>query len=490
MASNVAAHQFRNVKSRRQSVLLWQILLWSLTCTGIFLLIAGVVLNNERLIACSASVIPSLVLAGYQHLTKEREVFAPMNFVFLSVFMGVTLQTVYLCFLDDGGHRFALGWKIDINSLLTSITAISIGMISLTVGYSIVGNTRVFKRARIIGIQDWRSERVKISVYAMFVVSLLSLLYFASAFDIWENFSSQFSVKRRIYSEETGVSSSMQYVRFGALFSQMAFFILLARYIWRKRDGQPRNKLFFLYICGVLGAFLPFIASSRLGLISFLLGACMIHHFGTGGWRIKQLRRAFVIAACVIVAMGSLRFMQSRGLNFQDYRSSTTAANLLSPVMASSNFLAVGKTAMLIDKVPNNYDYTYGSTYALWLIAPIPRSLWPEKPIVRIGGVLGAAVFGSDQRSGIPPGSVGEAYLNFGWVGIPIMMCILGCILKIFYNTFGKYAYSNINHSIVYSSAIVFVAFSGISADFTGLMSNGLQRIIPLLLILKFITRK
>ena len=490
MASNVAAREFHNVNSRRQTVLLWQVSMWVLACAGIFLLIAGIVLGSERLVASSAAVLPSLILASYQHLAREREIFSPMNFVFLSVFLGVTLQTVYLCFIDDGGHRFALGWKIDTNSLLTSIAAISIGMMGLVVGYSLVGNTRVFKRVRKIDTQDWRRGRIRISIFVMFFVSLLSLLYFAAAFNIWENFTSQFSVKRRIYSEETGVSASLQYVRFGALFSQMAFFILLARHIWMKRNGQLQNNPVLMYACGVLGAFLPFIASSRLGLISFLLGACLIHHFGTGGWRIKQLRRAFLIAACVIVVMGSLRFMQSRGLNFQDYRSNTTVASLLAPIMGSSNFLAVGKTAMLIEKVPNSYAHTYGSTYGLWLIAPIPRAFWPEKPIVRIGGVLGAAIFGSDQRSGIPPGSVGEAYLNFGWIGIPIMMGFLGCMLKLFYNTFGRYAYSNINHAIIYSSAIVFVAFSGISADFTAVMSNGLQRIVPLLFILNFITRK
>ena len=188
--------------------------------------------------------------------------------------------------------------------------------------------------------------------------------------------------------------------------------------------------------------------------------------------------------------MGALRFIQSRGLTYQNYRSSASVASVLAPVMASSNFLAVGKTAALIDYVPQNYAHTYGATYGLWLIAPIPRAIWPDKPIVRIGGVLGAAVFGTNQRSGIPPGAVGEAYLNFGWLGIPFVLFILGGLLKVFYNTFGRDAYSNVNSAIIYSSAIVFVAFSGLSADFTGLMSNGLQRVLPLLFILALITRK
>jgi len=245
-----------------------------------------------------------------------------------------------------------------------------------------------------------------------------------------------------------------------------------------------------LPVTGLLGVFLPFVASSRLSLIAFLLGACMIHHFATGGWRLKQLRRAFVLLFCIVLTMGVLRFTQSRGINFSEYRGVTSAAQIFAPLLGSSNFLGVGKTAAIIDKVPYSYDHTYGETYFLWLVAPIPRSLWPNKPVVRIGGVLGEAIFGIVGKSGIPPGAIGEAYLNFGWLGIPLILFAIGVILKVFYNRYGRTAYRNMNGAIVYSSVIVFVAYSAVSADFTAMMSNGLQRFIPLILVLYFITRK
>jgi len=193
MVSNSAVREFHNVSSKRQTVVLWQISVWALTLAGVFFLVAGVVLDSERLVACSTAVIPSLLIAAYQHVVRERELFAPLNFVFLTVIMGVTFQTIYLCFMDDGGHRFALGRIIDINSLMTAVAAISIGIAGLLAGYAIPG--RKFQGSRaVLNSSAWRVDRMRIAVTIMSVISFLSLLYFAAVFDIWENITSQFSV--------------------------------------------------------------------------------------------------------------------------------------------------------------------------------------------------------------------------------------------------------------------------------------------------------
>lgn len=62
----------------------------------------------------------------------------------------------------------------------------------------------------------------------------------------------------------------------------------------------------------------------------------------------------------------------------------------------------------------------------------VPRLLWPDKPIVTsIGSDLYTAATGG-QGSSIAPGLFSEAYWNFGWLGIPLLMVPLGVILTIF----------------------------------------------------------
>jgi hypothetical protein len=61
----------------------------------------------------------------------------------------------------------------------------------------------------------------------------------------------------------------------------------------------------------------------------------------------------------------------------------------------------------------------------------VPRLLWPDKPIIATGADLYTAATGNEGSS-IAPGVFAEAYWNFGWLGIPLLMVPLGVILTIF----------------------------------------------------------
>jgi hypothetical protein len=60
----------------------------------------------------------------------------------------------------------------------------------------------------------------------------------------------------------------------------------------------------------------------------------------------------------------------------------------------------------------------------------IPRFLWPNKPIItQIGVDFNSAATGNDQ-SASSPGLFAEAYWNFGWLGVAILMIPLGAIFS------------------------------------------------------------
>lgn len=69
-------------------------------------------------------------------------------------------------------------------------------------------------------------------------------------------------------------------------------------------------------------------------------------------------------------------------------------------------------------------------SYALTVL--VPRFIWPDKPIITsVGTDLSLAASGN-VGSSISPGLFAEAYWNLGWLGIPILMVPLGCILTVF----------------------------------------------------------
>lgn len=81
--------------------------------------------------------------------------------------------------------------------------------------------------------------------------------------------------------------------------------------------------------------------------------------------------------------------------------------------------------------VPRYVDHLWGATYAKILAWPIPRSIWPDKPLsmgVRYLFEFEGALFETTYSVGSL--LVGEFYWNFGWLGIVAGMLLVGMIVK------------------------------------------------------------
>jgi hypothetical protein len=107
----------------------------------------------------------------------------------------------------------------------------------------------------------------------------------------------------------------------------------------------------------------------------------------------------------------------------------------LAPVLLNRHGPNVAKTAHIIHSVPNPLSLKYGETIYVWLIAPIPRELLPNKPLVSPGPIIGMEVYGT-KFSGVPPGLVAEMYWNFHIVGIVLGCSLFGLFLRFIYELF------------------------------------------------------
>jgi oligosaccharide repeat unit polymerase len=83
--------------------------------------------------------------------------------------------------------------------------------------------------------------------------------------------------------------------------------------------------------------------------------------------------------------------------------------------------------------VPERFPYRYGNTYWVQIVNPIPRFLWPSKPVEDAGLELAkmkGMVQNGDAYLTVSPGLVGEMYWNFGVPGIVIISAFLGYLAK------------------------------------------------------------
>ena len=85
------------------------------------------------------------------------------------------------------------------------------------------------------------------------------------------------------------------------------------------------------------------------------------------------------------------------------------------------------------DNVPARFDYRYGNTYWVQIVNPIPRFLWPSKPIEDAGLELAkmkGMIQDGDAYLTVSPGLIGEMYWNFSIPGIAFISLFLGYLAK------------------------------------------------------------
>lgn len=114
------------------------------------------------------------------------------------------------------------------------------------------------------------------------------------------------------------------------------------------------------------------------------------------------------------------------------------------PLLTRSSLVLESVT--VYENTPSAVPYQHGSTYRYLLITLVPRFLWPGKPSVNDSNRFYQLSYGVTKAQdldhvAIGAGLIPEAFMNFGWVGIPVVMCLAGVILGVFERIFlGQHA--------------------------------------------------
>jgi hypothetical protein len=107
-------------------------------------------------------------------------------------------------------------------------------------------------------------------------------------------------------------------------------------------------------------------------------------------------------------------------------RSETRILRRLSPPGFERMYL-LSQVAHVLDVTPADVPFQGGQTYAFVAVTLVPRFLWPDKPSVNDANRFYQRAYGltaERQLAGvsIAVGVLGEAFINFGWPGVIVMM--------------------------------------------------------------------
>src|SRR5204863_8228577 len=93
----------------------------------------------------------------------------------------------------------------------------------------------------------------------------------------------------------------------------------------------------------------------------------------------------------------------------------------------------LNQVAHILELTPSQIPFQEGQTYSYLAVTLVPRLLWPDKPSVSDANRFYQLAYGlSDSKSlattSIACGSMAEGYINFGWLGVVVVVCGIGSL--------------------------------------------------------------
>lgn len=230
---------------------------------------------------------------------------------------------------------------------------------------------------------------------------------------------------------QRGVASDLTIrAQIGGVLFFIAGVAITANLVWLALRPEDWKRPIFI------GAFIfslaiNFVATgSRSGVIVPIIMACSL-------WVLyrRQFPYRLVIAGALfgLLTLGVLGQFRKASETAGSFSNVKIDSNSMQSILAGLGTMTRYTTDLyapypIVEKVPHSVGYLFGTSYLSILAAPIPRSIWPSKP-VGVGTKVAADFFGQPLNN-IPPRVVGEAYWNLGVVGVVAVMGLFGMFLR------------------------------------------------------------
>jgi len=350
----------------------------------------------------------------------------PIRIMAWILLFGYTLKSLYLSYAVIVDAPFRSDF-LSRDIILLGQAAIVLGFISFAIGYIMArGNTQSVEST----VQKKYNIRLdpRIFYYSIFAICLsLMVIYFQKMGFIHQILNLKFSTSKFFIQEDTGLKSSLGFLTMGA-------YVLIAYFLY---SFVFRKKFSFFDICFLSLLFVAicfFLAGKRNGIMIIIILVLMLGRIEKINIRnksgLRNIKRWFTIGLILFILSFASQIRKGGGeKTLTELEIQSALAVSIEHVMEGAYFLDPAKTAAIVSHVNENNSYFLGSSFFNFILTPIPRILWPEKPNIRLGPYVGQEILLFNNQSGAPPGGIGELYINFGWPGVILGMALLGAIV-------------------------------------------------------------
>jgi oligosaccharide repeat unit polymerase len=217
-----------------------------------------------------------------------------------------------------------------------------------------------------------------------------------------------------------------------SFFSKFIFFFCAAILLL---SGNSKSPLFVLLVSMFITYYY---FKNRISIIKIILSSLFFMFFFVV-WEIV-FREYFVIGELANYDT-SISLAQNFWIRFADF--------------FIGNFMQLQTVSIVIDHYQAGDQFLYGSSFLMILLIALPRAIFPWKPLTAAGDFTIALWPEKFEYNGttLPPGLIGELYMNFSWAGIIVGIYIIGLIYGLLWKKF-KNDQNDVTYSILFSIAL------------------------------------
>ena len=398
-------------------------------------------------------ILPPLLMFLFGGTRRWQSRLHPLIVLGWALLLGYSLKSLYLAYAVEVGAPFRTD-TLSYDIIPEGQIAICVGLIAFMIGYALLARRPQFP--------EWQpetsyriNETGELVYHLVFGVSILLMIVYFYQMDFLTQILSQQFRAQKWYIDEEGERNSLGFLRIGGDFLVIYFLYYLT--CARKLTWVNRYTLAiaFISVCYLL-------ASSRNGVLAIIVFYLMVIGIRTSLWRGQSTVGRIAVVAAVLMLIGLTSLVRDggrEGVSGGDLSVGGGVQATAIDAFEGAYFLDPAKTAAIIDQTEQRDLYLRGQSFTAIVFAPIPRLLWSNKPAIRIGPYVSGEVLRYDNNSGIPPGGIGELYLNFGWPGILFGMVIIGGIAQITYRRYLESADERLSRPIYAIAIFVIMLF-------------------------------
>ena len=376
------------------------------------------------------------------------------GWMLVSASLGLVGRPTYLLlFSDDRSFDESLFWRdVPLGEFLLPAAFLGLANLCL-VGAYIVSVAKSPNRAG--GVR--RQEHYGAMQFVSFLVALVGILGAVLFVQATGGFDISSLSTKRVVASDRAISAGLQSVGVPLALGRSGLIASVVLLHLRRSNGLTGGYGYALLVANL---FLPFYASDRTGVL--LVG---LQLFALASFASKKLDRRKIVAGCAValILLQLLTALRVAGRSDQALSFSGVEGSV-EVLVRNRSFFDLSKNLQIPRAVGDELELEFGATLSGAVFGPVPRSVWPEKPIVSVGPEIGQKVYGN-AVTGVPPGLIGEAFWNFHVFGIG-MVIIAGAI----FGRLDRFEPESLSpfFQAVFALLVLPVAYNSVGSSFSG----------------------